>query len=254
MKNTNWNPGNFELHTGWDEREEYRIYGNCDIEEGYVKLAAKPRKGPAGRRLKSIIIPDDSSGLDCSEPCPPGFTCDLVTNSCMPDLASLDPDDNPYWTLIGNKPGGGGPVYVGPYEVQFHTGWDDEEELIQKLYYTNNQDITDFTSVDNTFISSESTTPGKSLGVITYVDEMTSHFSVHGAAYRNNIISPKVKGYATKFAVRITELDPNSIPDANFVNIPDPSVTTVNPEPPDFDYLRLTDVLNQGSHTTFGTL
>ena len=246
-----WGNSGFQLHTGWGDAEDNRIYGNCDPIEGYVNLGGT---GPKKRRLKSIIIPDDSSGLDCSEPCPPGFTCDLVTNSCMPDLASLDPDDNPYWTLIGNKPGGGGPVYVGPYNVQFHTGWGDSEDLIQKLYYTNNEDITDFTSVDNTIISCESVTPGKSLGVITYVNEMTSHFALHGAVYRNNIISPKVKGYATKFAVRVTELDANSIPDANFINIPDPYVTTVNPEPPNFDYLRLTDVLNQGSHTTFGTI
>lgn len=237
---TGWNPGNFELHTGWDDGEEYRIYGNCDPTEGYVKIG--------NMNFRQIITSDLITNASCPEgdECPIGFTCS--SGVCVPNTSNVT------WTLIGNKPGGGGPVYVHTSGVQFHTGWDEGEGLVQKLYYTNNEDITDFTSVDNTLVSSESVTPGKSLGVITYVDETTAHFSVHGAAYRNNIISPKVKGYATKFAVRITELDPNSIPDANFVNIPDPSVTTVNPEPPDFDYLRINDILDQGAHTAYGKI
>lgn len=237
---TGWNPGNFELHTGWNEREEYRIYGNCDPTEGY--------KVVNGLNFRQIITSDLISGASCpsGDECPTGFICD--NGVCVPSVPGA------IWTLIGNKPGGGGPVYIHTSGVQFHTSWDDEEELVQKLYYTNNEDITDFTSVDNTLISCESITPGKSLASVAYVDETTSHFIIHGASYRNNIISPKIKGYATKFAIRITELDGNSIPDANFINLPDPSVNSDNPEPSNFDYLRINDILNQGSHTTFGTL
>jgi hypothetical protein len=237
---TGWNRGNFELHTGWDDREEYRIYGNCDPTEGYITIN--------GIKIRQIITSELVSDPNCpgGDECPTGFEC--VDGKCLP--ATSDPS----WTLIGNKPGGGGPVYVHTSGVQFHTEWDEREELVEKLYYTNNEDITDFTSVDNTLISCESITPGKSLASVAYVDETTSHFIIHGASYRNNIISPKIKGYATKFAIRVTELDGNSIPDANFINLPDPSVNSDNPEPSNFDYLRINDILNQGSHTTFGTL
>lgn len=230
---TGWNPGNFELHTGWDDGEEYRIYGNCDPTEGYVKIG--------NMNFRQIITSDLITNVSCPEgdECPTGFVC--VDGKCVPNTSNVT------WTLIGNKPGGGGPVYVHTSGVQFHTSWDEGEGLVQKLYYTNNQDITDFTSVDNTLVSCESVTPGKSLESVAYVNETTSHFLVHGAAYRNNVISPKIKGYATKFAVRITELDANSIPKSNFINLAQfPSITTGYPEPVNFDYLRITDVLDQG--------
>jgi parallel beta-helix repeat protein len=237
---TGWGDSGFQLHTGWGDAQDYRIYGNCDPTEGYISVNSL--------NFRQIITSDLISNVSCpgGDECPTGFICD--GGVCVPDVPG------PTWTLIGNKPGGGGPVYVHTSGVQFHTGWGEAEDLVQKLYYNNNEDITDFTSVDNTVISCESVTPGKSLTSAAYINETTAHFIIHGASYRNNIISPKIKGYATKFAVRVTELDANSIPDANFINIPDPSVNSDNPEPANFDYLRINDVLNQGSHTTFGTI
>ncbi len=237
---TGWGNSSFQLHTVWGEAEDYRIYGNCDPTEGYISVNSL--------NFRQIITSDLISNVSCpgGDECPTGFMCD--GGVCVPDAPG------PTWTLIGNKPGGGGPVYVHTSGVQFHTGWGEAEDLVQKLYYNNNEDITDFTSVDNTVISCESVTPGKSLTSAAYINETTAHFIIHGASYRNNIISPKIKGYATKFAIRVTELDANSIPDANFINIPDPSVNSDNPEPANFDYLRINDVLNQGSHTTFGTI
>lgn len=230
----------FQLHTGWGDAEDYRLYGNCENKEGY-KLVN-------GLEFRQIITSDNISGVACpdGDECPVGFACS--GGVCVPSVPGAT------WTLIGNKPGGGGPVYVHTSGVQFHTGWNDGEELVQKLYYTNNEDLTDYTSSDNTLISCTSIEPGLFKSDVTYTSEYTSHFSVYGYTRNTNIITPRVKGYCTKFAVRVTPIDEDNIPDVTFINLADPSVTTDNPEPSNFDYLRITDLLDQGIHTSTGAI
>lgn len=238
---TGWTTAqNFQLDTGWGDAEDYSVYGNCEFKEGYIKIN--------GLNFRQIITSDDISGVSCpgGDECPVGFSC--VGGTCVPNIVS------PTWTLIGNKPGGGGPVYVHTSGVQFHTGWDDREELVEKLYYTNNEDLTDYTSSDNSLISCTSIYPNHRADLVTYESEDTAHIMVYGSVNRTNIITPRIVGYATKFAVKVVPIGEDYVPDSTFINIPDPSVNTDDPEPVNFDYLRINDVLDQGLHTRYGMI
>jgi len=75
-----------------------------------------------GYCISQIINSGLDTGLGCTIDgyCPDGFICQ--DGLCVPDLQSG------LWTLIGEKPGGM-PYYAGPGGTQFHTGWDEGEDL-----------------------------------------------------------------------------------------------------------------------------
>ena len=245
--------GGIEFHTGWDQREELRVYGVLETEDyGYVKFGTRsPRRtgGPLGRRLKSILNPNGNSGCPCAidADCPQGFTCDPQTNYCVPDTGSVDANDAPLWTLLGNKPNIDTPVYQhATLPVQFHTGWDDGEELIQRMYYRNNNSAFDFANEATVLNACYSHDPGNRGTSIFYVNGMTTHFKFVDAFYNTEIINPLIKQpFGTKYKMMFL-LDTGE----TWQRYPSYSMEGSNMQTyaysttPDLDYLQVADVLD----------
>lgn len=245
--------GGIEFHTGWNEGEELRVYGSADTEDyGYVKLLLGGLGVPGGgkkRRLKSILNPNGNSGCPCAvdADCPEGFTCDSQTNYCVPDTNSVDANDAPLWTLLGNKPNIDTPVYQhATLPVQLHTGWGEAEDLIQRMYYRNNNSAFDFANEATVLNACYSHDPGNRGTSIFYVNGMTTHFKFVDAFYNTEIINPIMKQpFATKYKMMFLynsaegwdRLPSYSLEGGNMSTY---QYTTT----PDLDYLQVADVLD----------
>jgi len=238
--------GSIELHTDWDDGEEYRIYGSSDTEDyGYVKLS---RAGKGKRRLKSIIVSGGNSGLACSEtePCPEGFTCDLVNGYCRPDLSSVDADNNPLWRLLGDKPDILLPVYEGPFGIQFHTGWGDADELVQRLYTQQNNTDFDFTNEGTVLNACFSKDPGNRGTSITYLNGQTTHFKCVDAFYNVRIQNPVIKQpFGTKYKMMFLKNDYEAWDRYPSFRLEGANVSSYRYRvEDDFDFIQIADVLD----------
>lgn len=238
--------GGIELHTGWGDAEELRVYGSAGTEDyGHVKLLLKGKK----RRLKSILVPDVNSDCPCAidADCPEGFKCDSKTNYCLPDTESVDANDAPLWTLLGNKPGIDTPVYQhATLPVQYHDGWTNAEDLFQRLYTVNNNSAFDFTNEATVLNACYSHDPGNRGTSIFYVNGMTTHFKCVGACYNTEMLNPIMKQpfgtkYKMMFIINVGE-SYDRWPSHN-IEGGDLSSYTYSTTP-DFDYLMVSDVLD----------
>lgn len=253
MHITNGNSGRIELHTGWGDAEELRVYGVLETEDyGYVKFGTRsPRRtgGPAGRRLKSILIPDNNSNCPCAvdADCPAGFKCESKGNYCIPDTESVDVNNDPLWSLLGNKPGINTPVYQHAFlPVQYHEGWTNAEDLFQRMYQRNNNSAFDFTNEATVLNACYSHDPGNRGTSIFYVNGMTTHFKCVNAFYNTEILNPVMKQpFGTKYKIMFMMNTGETWDRWPSYSIEGGHIQTyVYNNAPDFDYLMVSDVLD----------